>query len=161
MFVGAAAGQDRCMTRSCDLRLGRRSEIGRIYLLTFVTRARTNCFSDAALARAASRALASASTWPDASLLCWVLMPDHWHGLVELRAGTLSRSIARAKSIVTRDVRRSLGRHLAVWQDGFHDHAIRKDEDTRAIARYVIANPLRAGLVARVGDYPYWDAVWL
>ena len=31
----------------------------------------------------------------------------------------------------------------------------------RDVARYIVANPLRAGLVERVGDYPYWDAVWL
>jgi putative transposase len=161
MFVGAAAGQDRCMSRSLELRRGRRSEIGRAYLLTFVTHARTGYFADAALAQVASRALASASTWPDATLFCWVLMPDHWHGLVELRDGALSRSTARAKSVVTREVRQSLGRHVAVWQDGYHDRAIRDEEDMRAIARYVVANPLRAGLAGTVGDYPYCDAVWL
>jgi putative transposase len=30
-----------------------------------------------------------------------------------------------------------------------------------SIARYIVANPLRAGLVERLGDYPHWDAVWL
>ncbi|MFV3290267.1 transposase, partial [Pseudomonas sp. NY11955] len=29
------------------------------------------------------------------------------------------------------------------------------------VARYIVANPIRAGLVSRVGDYPHWDAVWL
>jgi hypothetical protein len=29
------------------------------------------------------------------------------------------------------------------------------------MARYIIANPLRAGLVDRIGDYPLWDAMWL
>jgi putative transposase len=29
------------------------------------------------------------------------------------------------------------------------------------IARYIVANPLRAGLVAKVGDYALWDACWL
>ncbi|MFV3292807.1 transposase, partial [Pseudomonas sp. NY11955] len=29
------------------------------------------------------------------------------------------------------------------------------------VARYIIANPIRAGLVSRVGDYSHWDAVWL
>ncbi|MGB7814803.1 MAG: hypothetical protein WBL28_00460 [Methylotenera sp.] len=48
-----------------------------------------------------------------------------------------------------------------IWQPGFYDHAIRKDEDIVAIARYIIANPIRAGLVKRVGDHPHWDAVWL
>jgi len=48
-----------------------------------------------------------------------------------------------------------------VWQPGFHDHALRKEEDVRAVARYVVANPLRAGLVQRIGDYPHWNAIWL
>ena len=42
-----------------------------------------------------------------------------------------------------------------------HDRALRRDEDLLAVARYIVANPLRAGLVRRVGDYPLWDAVWL
>ena len=54
-----------------------------------------------------------------------------------------------------------LGCYSKVWQKGFHDHAIRKDEDIKAVARYIIANPLRAGLVENIGDYPFWDAVWL
>jgi len=29
------------------------------------------------------------------------------------------------------------------------------------MARYIIGNPVRSGLVQRVGDYPFWDAVWL
>ncbi|MGH8412134.1 MAG: REP-associated tyrosine transposase, partial [Pseudomonas sp.] len=38
---------------------------------------------------------------------------------------------------------------------------IRRDEDLPAVARYIVANPLRAGLVEKIGDYPLWDAVWL
>lgn len=38
---------------------------------------------------------------------------------------------------------------------------MRYDEDLLKAARYIIANPLRARLVKRVGDYPLWDAVWL
>jgi hypothetical protein len=48
-----------------------------------------------------------------------------------------------------------------LWQRGFHDHALRQDDDLAAAARYVIANPVRRGLVKRVADYPHWDAVWL
>jgi len=48
-----------------------------------------------------------------------------------------------------------------IWQDGFHDHALRQEEDLAEVARYIVANPLRAGLVERVGDYSHWDAVWL
>jgi hypothetical protein len=38
---------------------------------------------------------------------------------------------------------------------------MRKDQDLQVAARYIVANPLRAGLVKRVGDYPLWDAIWL
>jgi REP element-mobilizing transposase RayT len=48
-----------------------------------------------------------------------------------------------------------------VWQNGFHDHALRQEEDLAEVARYIVANPLRAGLVERLGDYPHWHAIWL
>ncbi|MNE68641.1 hypothetical protein D3C80_1643130 [compost metagenome] len=55
-------------------------------------------------------------------------------------------------------LRKSSGR---LWQKGFHDHALRREEDVKAVARYVVANPLRAGLVEKLADYPFWDAIWL
>jgi len=87
-------------------------------------------------------------------------MPDHWHGLVRIDDGDLAKAVAKMKSHVRRRLRDE-GRVSPVWQRAFHDRAIRQDEDLRAVARYVVANPLRAGLVAAVGDYPYWHAVWL
>jgi hypothetical protein len=48
-----------------------------------------------------------------------------------------------------------------VWQTSFHDHALRREEDVLSVARFVVANPLRAGLVKSLRDYPHWDAVWL
>ncbi len=29
------------------------------------------------------------------------------------------------------------------------------------LAPNVVANPLRAGLVNKIGDYPFWNAVWM
>lgn len=48
-----------------------------------------------------------------------------------------------------------------VWQTGFYDRAIRSDEDVADVARYIVANPIRAGLVKSVREYSWWDAVWL
>ena len=53
------------------------------------------------------------------------------------------------------------GSQGGLWQRGYHDRALRRDEDLKAAARYIVMNPLRAGLVKRPGDYPLWDAVWL
>jgi len=49
----------------------------------------------------------------------------------------------------------------AIWQAGYHDHALRKEEDIRDVARYIVMNPVRAGLVRSVREYPLWDAKWL
>ena len=46
-------------------------------------------------------------------------------------------------------------------QRGFHDRAIRKQDDLVAVARYIVANPLRAGIVDSIRNYPLWDAKWL
>jgi uncharacterized protein with ACT and thioredoxin-like domain len=48
-----------------------------------------------------------------------------------------------------------------IWQQDFHDHALRMEEDVKSVARYIVANPLRAGLVMKIGDYSHWDAKWL
>jgi putative transposase len=143
------------------LRRGRCSETGRIYLVTTVARNRQPFFGDWAIGTSAARAIASRDAWPTSRLLCWVLMPDHWHAIVELGPESLELAIGRAKAVVSRDVGRSLGRGLPLWEPCFHDHALRRDDSVRRVARYVVANPLRAGLVQQIGDYPFWDAVWL
>lgn len=110
----------------------------------------------------ASRTISSAAKGANVSLQCWVLMPDHWHALIALgEAYSLSQAINRIKSISAIAINRERGGSGRVWSKGFHDHALRRDEDAVAVARYVILNPLRAGIVQRVGDYPFWDAVWL
>jgi putative transposase len=84
----------------------------------------------------------------------------HW--LARLEAGIPLGAVMQAvKSVSSHRINRYLGREGCVWQPRYHDHAVRREEDIRALARYVIANPLRAGLVNAVGDYPLWDAMWL
>ena len=148
--------------RSRLLRHGRYSTPGGIYLITFTTYRRQHLFIDFHACWLASRTLASASTWPHAGLLAWVLMPDHWHGLVELQGDEpLARSVSRAKSAVTRQWNRERTAVSSLWAAGFHDHSLRREESVADCARYIVLNPVRAGLVRRCGDYPFWDAIWL
>lgn len=93
--------------------------------------------------------------------LAWVVMPDHFHWLLQISDGQLSRVIGATKARCTRSVNNMLGATGPLWQSGFHDRAIRDDEELLPFARYIIANPLRAGLVNRIGDHPLWDAAWL
>jgi REP element-mobilizing transposase RayT len=142
------------------LRRGRISETGRIYLITFVTWNRAPIFRDYRHARTASRVIHARKTWKGAECLAWVLMPDHFHGLIRLDDGDLSKVVASARSRLTRALRKE-GRTYPLWQRAFQDRALREDEDVRAAARYIVANPVRAGLAEHVCLYPYWNAVWL
>ena len=143
------------------LRTGRYSETGQIYLLTAALLHREPLLRDFDNGRLAVRAFRTAEEEGLVTSLAWVVMPDHFHWLVELQNTQLPTLMARTKSRIAVLLNRSLGRQGPVWQHGYHDRAIRKEEDLQTVARYIIANPLRAGLVAKVGDYPLWDAVWV
>jgi len=99
--------------------------------------------------------------------LAFMLMPDHLHWLVALQHQTsLSEVMKSVKNYSARKIGNVLRKSgeveaVHVWQDGFHDRAIRKEDDLPEVARYIIANPLRAGLVKKIGDYSLWDAIWL
>lgn len=89
-------------------------------------------------------------------------MPDHWQGLVELGPmDHLSSMVGRIKGSTARALNQARNATGNIWSEGFHDHAIRDDEDVAGIARYIVMNPVRAGLVRSIGQYPFWDAIWL
>ncbi|EIK96558.1 hypothetical protein PMM47T1_11542 [Pseudomonas sp. M47T1] len=145
--------------RSHCLRKARLSEPGGFYLLTVVTHERDKVFADWRIGRLLVTELRAAEQ--HAQSVAWVVMPDHLHWLVALREGTLAELMCRVKSRSSLRVNQALGGRGRLWQRGYHDRALRREDNIREVARYVIANPLRAGLVARVGDYPLWDAMWL
>jgi REP element-mobilizing transposase RayT len=144
------------------LRKGRFSMPGQTYLVTTTTLARRPLFEDWRVACVAARALTNANLWRDARLLCWALMPDHWHGMIELCDGAaLGAVVNRVKAVSAREINRAASSTGAVWAKAFHDQALRAEEDLVATARYIIANPVRAGIAKSVREYPFWDAVWL
>lgn len=145
------------------LRKGRISESGRLYHVTTATHGREAIFADIWLGRQVVLTLRQLQTAGACQTLAYVIMPDHVHWLFALGAtASLSKLVQDFKSDSARRVnamRATPGTTL--WQRGFYDHALRRDEDVRSIARYIVANPLRAGLVRSLRDYPLWDAVWL
>jgi len=141
---------------SAHLRHSRHSIPQQIYMVTTVTRGRTPLFKTMTSARRTINCLAHMDALGASETLCFVLMPDHLHWLFSLTGKySLSSTVGQFKQ----NSARSLGG--PIWQKGFYDHAVRQHEDIRALARYIIANPLRAELVERVADYPYWDAMWI
>ena len=143
------------------LRKGRHSARNGAYLVTSVTDKRIAWFRDPGFATIAARALAAADGRYQTRTFCWVVMPDHFHWLVQLGDLSLVATVDRLKGATARSLNREIGRTGRFWAPAFHDHGLRREEDLRQVARYVVANPLRAGLVSRIGDYPFWNARWL
>lgn len=88
---------------------------------------------------------------PRATTLAFVIMPDHLHWLLQLEHETnLSAVMRTMKTVSGRKINQRFNRAGRLWQPGFHDHALRKEEELKETARYIIANPLRArALVAK------------
>ncbi len=148
--------------RGHRLRRNRSSESGRAYLVTTTTADRKPWFLDFEAGRRVVSSLRFCDRHAWTNTWTFVVMPDHLHWLIELGDElSLSEVVGRMKSYSARQVRLGSGSRGRVWQAGFHDHALRREEDLWDIARYVIANPVRAGLVRSVRDYPLWDAAWL
>ena len=145
-----------------DLRKGRFSEANRAYFVTTVVADRRPLFADFPTARllvAEARRLHDAGKLQS---LAWVVMPDHFHWLFQLaEGGDLGKVIGALKGGSSRRINRHLALHGSLWQPAFFDHAVRADEDIMHIARYIVANPLRVGIVKTLGEYPHWDAEWL
>ncbi|HUE93216.1 REP-associated tyrosine transposase [Pseudomonas sp.] len=144
------------------LRNGRASICNTAYLITTTTQNREPLLSHFPAACSAARCFEDAALLRGSRMLAWVLMPDHAHWLLQLgEADNLGDVIGRLKSASSRHTNRTLNRMGSLWSKAFHDHALREEDDLQAVARYIVANPLRAGLVKRIGDYPFWNAIWL
>ena len=143
-------------------RLEPRPAPGRTHLLTVATLYRRAVFLDDEAARAVCRVHTAQWPWRDSAVLAWVLMPDHWQGLVALgERDSLSTLVGRFKALTSRAVE---DRHRVngwLWGRGFSDRPLAPDEEAMAAARHLVGLPLRAGLVKRLGDYAYWNTAWL
>jgi putative transposase len=76
-------------------------------------------------------------------------MPDHCHAVVSVpREGSLSE--------VMRGFKRITSRMAGVkWQRGFFDHRLRHDESSAEKYDYIMANPVRAGLLREGEVWPH------
>ncbi len=150
---GALLPHNSRMAQQNRLRIGRVSLPGQPYHVITATAGRWPLFAAHDAARAVIRVMRPLHEAGWLHSHAWVLMPDHLHWLFTLgERATLSVTMNRFKSGSAHAVRNLHPEIAHVWQSGFFDHGIRRDEDLRAVARYIVANPLRAALCEHVGD---------
>jgi len=85
-------------------------------------------------------------------------MSNHVHVL--LTPHVEMRNVTKAiKGYSAQKANEILGRTgAAFWQDESYDHWIRNDEEMKRVMRYIEWNPVRAGLVETVEDWPWSSA---
>ena len=137
---------------------GRFSEIGRIYSVTIVCHQRSRHFDVAVNVACFTQELQRLQDEDCVRNLAWVAMPDHVHWLFALHEGTLAGGVSLLKGRSSRRSGELREANSPFWQPGYFDHALRHDEALERYARYLVENPLRAGLVSCPKEYPHW---WL
>lgn len=90
----------------------------------------------------------------------WVIMPNHYHLLLELeepeRISNIMSGLAKAYSCYHHRVYSASG---FLWQGRFKLQPVQKEKYLIACGRYIERNPVKAGMVNQAYAYPYSSAV--
>ena len=127
---------------------------GRYHVRTS-TNTRTTVFTDPVWARlVVSQLLHDAGTF-HFEVLAYCVMPDHVHLLLAStsESANLERFVARWKQVTGFEYAQRCGGKL--WQSGYFERVLRIEDDTHAVAAYIVGNPVRAGLASRIGEYEF------
>ena len=131
------------------------------YFLTICAKDRRATFIDDAAATHTIEQFLRTATAEGFAVLAYCLMPDHLHLVVEgtTEESDLRRFVKLSKQRSAFTFARLAGQPL--WQDGYFERVLRQDEDAKVIARYILENPVRAGIVEWPADYRYLgSSVW-
>jgi putative transposase len=123
------------------------------YFLTICTENRQRAFSDIEFGRWAASQLLRQASARAFEVTAYSLMPDHAHLILQGKTDE-----ANLKSLILSWNTRTayqwrLAKATRLWQSGYYDHVLREGENVLAVARYVLMNPVRAGLVRDARDY--------
>ena len=77
-------------------------------------------------------------------------MPDHVHFIL-----SFPQSNKRMQTIMSKWKEWTAKCFKIDWERDFFEHRMRKEESYREKADYILANPVRAGLVKKAEDWPY------
>ena len=84
----------------------------------------------------------------------WVLMGNHFHLVVETPDPTLSRGMRQLNGIYTQRFNARHERVGHLFQGRFKALLVERQTHLLELSRYLVLNPVRAGIVAQAGDWP-------
>lgn len=90
----------------------------------------------------------------------WCQMTNHYHLVVETPEANLAQGMRQLNGVYTQHINRQHRRVGHVFQGRYQAILVERDAYLLELARYVVLNPVRAGLVAAPGDWPWssWHA---
>ena len=137
-------------------RLPNFSYVGRYsYSLEFTTHARHPTFVEERVVDLVLQQILRAAVEIGFSVIAYCFMPDHLHLVVKglEDASDCKAYIKAAKQLSGYHFKQSMRRRL--WQRYGYEHVIRDDMERALTIRYLLANPVRAGLVDHPAKYPF------
>ena len=129
---------------------------GRVYAMTIRAQAGRRPFVLDGLNQETIQLLAAMSENLRCSVFTYCLTPDHLHFLVSPKEHGISvlTFVDRFKGKTT-NASWKHGRQGRLWQPRYHDHIVRSGEDLKALAEYMLDNPVRAGLADAPEGWPW------
>lgn len=88
-------------------------------------------------------------------LHAYCLMSNHYHLLVETPDGNLSAGMRQLNGLYTQRSNRKHGRVGHVFQGRYQAILVDQERYLLEVARYVVLNPVRAGMVRLAQDWPW------
>lgn len=82
-------------------------------------------------------------------------MTNHYHIVIETPEGNLAQGMRQLNGVYTQMTNRTHGRVGHVFQGRYKAIMVEKDSYLLELARYVVLNPVRAGMVNDVNDWPW------
>lgn len=88
-----------------------------------------------------------------ARIYAYVIMPEHVHLLVnEPPFILLAQFLKAVKQSTSRKLK---GEREKFWQERYYDRSVRGEDARSEVIRYIHRNPVKRGLVASPGNYPW------
>ncbi len=95
-----------------------------------------------------------AELW-DVKISVYCLMTNHYHLLVQTPRGNLSRFMRHLNGVYTQRYNRSHGYDGQLFRGRYNAILVEEDNYLLELVRYIHRNPLRAGIVDKIEQYPW------
>lgn len=85
----------------------------------------------------------------------WCQMTNHYHILIETPEANLVKGMRQLNGVYTQRLNRAHGRVGHVFQGRYKAILVERDSYLLELARYVVLNPLRAGMIKQLENWPW------